>query len=53
MAEHWVGTDQVTAKRSDANFWEMLNRLHLGTGGAGIAWCYSPIPLPAVLSCWR
>lgn len=42
MAEHWVGTGQVMVKRSDANFWALLNRLHTGTGmggdGVGIAW---------------
>lgn len=42
LVDHWVGTGHVTVKRSDANFWAMLNRLHMGTGmgngGVGIAW---------------
>lgn len=41
-AEHWIGTQHVTVKRGEANFWALLNRLHMGTGmgqdGVGIAW---------------
>jgi hypothetical protein len=41
-AEHWVGSSHVTVKRSEANFWALLTRLHMGggmgQGAVGIAW---------------
>lgn len=37
QADYWVGNSMVNAKRSDANFFAMLNNLHKGVG-MSVAW---------------